>query len=223
MLVMAMVGCAAVGFGGAFAATETGLVPELVKKMEARYRQARTLRATFLETYRENGKVVRNAAGTAMFRKPGQMRWEYESPEKNLFLVDGKYAWFYTPADRTATKMPARQDEDVRSLFALLAGEMKVSRVCKSVQADGAEGEEQVFTCERKPEEGEGKVRFGVLADGELARIVVDGAGSVETEFRFQQWEFGPELKAGLFQFEAPPGVVIVDGLLSSGDGGRPK
>src|SRR5579862_1091369 len=105
----------------------------VVKTFETRYRAAKTLQATFLERYTENGAVVRTEAGTAFFRRPGRMRWEYEAPEKDLFLVDGKTAWFYVPADRTATRVPAKQSADWRTPLALLAGEMKVSRVCAHV------------------------------------------------------------------------------------------
>ena len=101
--------------------------------MEAAYRHARTLQATFLETYSENGRIVRSESGTAYFRRPGRMRWQYEFPEKNLFLVDGKIAWFYVPADHTATRVPAKHSADWRTPFALLAGEAKISRVCGRV------------------------------------------------------------------------------------------
>src|SRR6266403_4732969 len=99
----------------------------LVQRMESRYRSARTLQATFLERYLENGNVVRVEAGIAYFRRPGKMRWEYQSPEKNLFLVDGKSAWFYVPADHTVTRVPAKDSSDWRTPLALLAGEMKIS------------------------------------------------------------------------------------------------
>jgi|HubBroStandDraft_6_1064221.scaffolds.fasta_scaffold279957_2 outer membrane lipoprotein carrier protein len=114
----------------------------LVGIFEARYRSARTLQATFLERYTENGQTVRTEAGTAYFRRPGKMRWEYESPEKDLFLVDGKTAWFYVPGDHTVTRVPAKQSADWRTPLALLAGEMKVSRVCARV--DPAPGEKPV-------------------------------------------------------------------------------
>ena len=94
----------------------------IIVLLEARYRAARTLRATFLERYSENGRPVRVEAGRAYFRKPGKMRWEYESPENNLFLVDGKTAWFYVPADHTVTRVPAKQSTDWRTPLALLAG-----------------------------------------------------------------------------------------------------
>src|SRR5437667_7945190 len=106
----------------------------IIVLLEARYRAARTLQATFLERYSENGRPVRVEAGRAYFRKPGKMRWEYESPENNLFLVDGKTAWFYVPADHTVTRVPAKQSTDWRTPLALLAGEMKLSRVCARIE-----------------------------------------------------------------------------------------
>src|SRR5438552_17877849 len=110
-----------------------------VKRLEATYRAARTMQVIFLEQYSENGRVIRIEAGVAYFRRPGKMRWEYESPEKNLFLVDGKTAWFYVPGDHTVTRVPAKQSTDWRTPLALLAGEMKLSRICARVDFAAAE------------------------------------------------------------------------------------
>src|ERR1700688_4663632 len=101
--------------------------------LEARYRKATTLEANFLERYSENGKQVRVEAGKACLLRPGKMRWEYEKPEKNVFLVDGKYVWFYAPDDHTATRMPAKKSEDWRTPIAFLTTGMKLSRICFEV------------------------------------------------------------------------------------------
>src|SRR5258707_14572374 len=106
---------------------ESADASKLASRMETRYRNATTLQATFLERYSENGAVLRTEAGTAYFRRPGKMRWEYDHPEKDLFLIDGKTAWFYVPADHTVTRVPAKQSEDLRTPLALLAGQMKIS------------------------------------------------------------------------------------------------
>src|SRR3984893_17461323 len=113
---------------------DSGGSVRLASRMEARYRGANTLQATFLERYEENGSVLRTESGTAYFRRPGKMRWEYERPEQDLFLVDGKTAWFYVPADHTVTRVPAKQSEDLRTPLALLAGQMKLSRICSRVE-----------------------------------------------------------------------------------------
>ncbi|MCU1243147.1 MAG: outer rane lipoprotein carrier protein LolA [Candidatus Acidoferrum typicum] len=211
---------------------------KLASRMEARYRGAKTLQATFLERYAENGTVLRSEAGTAYFRRPGKMRWEYERPEKDLFLVDGKTAWFYVPSDHTVTRIPAKQSQDLRTPLALLAGEMKISRICARVEF--AEGEkpsregDAVLRCrvrgERKtaasadqPDSalganGADSIFFEVARDsGELMRLIVRQAGGVEVEFRFENWRFDPPVPETMFRFELPAGVAIVNGELANG------
>ena len=211
---------------------------KIVIRMEARYRSAKTLQATFLERYVENGSVVRTEAGTAYFRRPGKMRWEYERPEKDLFLVDGKTAWFYVPADHTVTRVPARQSGDLRTPLALLAGQMKVSRICSHVEFSDAEkplvendvvlrclvrGEKQDHASGEEPENtlaagANDAVFFEVAPDsGELARLIVRQAGGISVEFRFENWRFDPAVPDWMFHFEPPPGVAIVNGELADG------
>src|SRR6266404_763522 len=211
---------------------------ELASRMEARYRSAKTLQATFLERYAENGSVLRSEAGTAYFRRPGKMRWEYERPEKDLFLVDGKTAWLYVPADHTVTSVPAKQSADLRTPLALLAGQMKISRVWSRVELTDAvkplregdvvlrcqlRGEKQGAVSAEDPESvlgagGSDAVFFEVARNnGELARLIVRQAGGIEVEFRFENWRFDPALPDTMFRFDPPPGVAIVNGELTDG------
>jgi outer membrane lipoprotein carrier protein len=221
-----------------FLLTGTVSANQLTARFEERYRGARTLQAVFLERYAENGSVLRSEAGTAYFRRPGKMRWEYESPEKNLFLVDGKTAWFYVPADHTVTRVPAKQSEDLRTPLALLAGEMKISRICARVvlaedQKPLREGD-AVLRCRVRGEaknaasadqpdsalaaNGTEAIFFEVERQtGELARLVVRQAGGVEVEFRFENWRFDPPIPQAMFRFETPAGVAIVNGELANG------
>ncbi len=213
----------------------SGEAGQLASRMEARYRTAKTLQATFLERYAENGRVLRTEAGTAYFRRPGKMRWEYERPEKDLFLVDGKSAWFYVPTDHTVTRVPAKQSGDLRTPLALLAGQMKISRICWRVEL--AENEkplregDAVLRCQVRGQKqdasahekedvvgsgGADAVLFEVARDnGELARLIVRQAGGVEVEFRFENWRFDPAIPDAMFRFEPPAGVAIVNGELA--------
>lgn len=209
---------------------------QVIARLQAKYQTAQTLQATFLERYTEGGRVVRSEAGTAYFRRPGKMRWEYEAPEKNVFLVDGKTAWFYVPADHTVTRVPAKKSSDLRTPMALLAGEMKVSRVCSRVEIATAlqpqSPENAMIYCALR---GEASPRaqadsgvpgsqeafsndaafFEVVRDtGELVRIIVRESAGVEVEFRFSRWQIDPPLPVSLFRFAVPEGVAIVNGEL---------
>ncbi len=207
---------------------------QLVRLLEARYRGGQTLQATFLERYSENGQVVRAEAGVAYFRRPGKMRWEYQSPEKNLFLVDGKTAWFYVPADHTVTRAPAKQSMDWRTPLALLAGEMKLSRICARVEEAQAERPatvgDIVLYCPLRGEQSKPRSAAGdpaVMQDeapeesvflevapetGDLTRVLVREKGGVAVEFKFADWRFNPAVPASYFRFDVPPGVAIVNG-----------
>ena len=209
----------------------------VLRRFEGRYRGAVRLEATFLERYTENGRLTRTEAGKVYFQRPGRMRWEYESPEKNVFLVDGKNAWFYVPADRTVTRVPAKKSTDWRTPLALLAGEMKLSRVCNSIgyardQAPEFSGDVMLYCQLRgasKSEEGGkpggklasdggGDAGFLELAEnsGELVRVLVNDSGGVGIEFRFANWQLDPKVNDSFFRFQVPPGVAIVDGELAA-------
>jgi len=212
-----------------------------VHSMEARYGAARTLQVNFLERYLQNGKFVRAETGVAYFLRPGKMRWDYESPEKNTFVVDGTYTWFYSPADRTATRVPTKQSEDWRTPLAFLTSHMKLSKLCGKIeqekQSAAAQAGDLVLRCElreatnQEASKAEGaqarvpvsrdSVLFEIAEDGELRRIVVRQEGGIEMGFSFTGWQWNPPLDKSLFQFSPPRGAAIVDGLLPESPGLR--
>jgi outer membrane lipoprotein carrier protein len=224
-------------------ARETTDPSRVLDLFEARYRSAKTLSAVFLEQFSDNGKLVRREAGRAYFLHPGKMRWDYEAPEKNMFLVDGKYVWFYSPADHTATRMPTKKSEDWRTPLAFLTSDMKLSRICARVEAASevapSESGDLVFRCtmrasqggdtgvrtrnqpSRQPRREEGSVLFELFPDGELRRIVMAQVGRTQLEFSFKEWLWNPALPRSWFEFVPPMGVAIVDGLLSAEPGMR--
>jgi outer membrane lipoprotein carrier protein len=202
----------------------------LLKAFEAHYSSAQTLQATFLERYRENGEVSRVEAGDAYFLRPGKMRWDYQAPEKNTFLVDGRYVWFYSPSDHTATRMPAKQSEDWRTPIAFLTSHMTLSRLCSKVSLAPDEKPtrlgDSVYQCtlhggKDAAASAAKAVLFELTPQAELSRIVIPQEGGIEIEFSFANWRWNPPLEKSVFQFVAPPDVVIVNGLLPDAPGLR--
>jgi outer membrane lipoprotein carrier protein len=194
-------------------------IPHLLQLFESRYSSAHTLQAAFLERYLENGRLVRAEAGKAYFLHPGKMRWDYEAPEKNVFLADGKYVWFYSPADHTATRTPAKQSEDWRTPLALLTSHVKLSRICSQLApAPGAKPSQpgnSVFSCTLRnlPSDMPAHpVLFELSPDAQLCRLVIPQEGGVQLEFAFTSWQWNPVLDKSLFQFSPPLGAVIVNG-----------
>jgi len=204
--------------------------------LEQHYHNARTLRAVFLQRYSEGPKDARIESGTVFFRRPGQMRWEYDSPEQKLFLVDGKTVWFYVPYDHTVTRAPVRESSDWRTPLALLTGKVELSRLCSRVDLTEQKGlppNHVILRClpkgEKKtpPHTGASQPETGIPGDvdftevllevdkssGELARIEIRQPGGLELEYRFGNWQEDPPLPDAMFRFQVPPGVAIVDAV----------
>lgn len=209
-------------------ASNAKAVKTIVHKLESRYQHARTLKAVFFESYTDGNGGIEADSGTAYFEKPGRMRWEYESPETKLFLVDGKTVWFYVPADRTASRAKLKESSDWRTPLSLLAGKADLGKLCRQITAANPSARRSqpderpssagnvVLRCIPRDSSGgpHGAIRdvlLEVTPQSYLARITIREAGNAQTEFRFADWQENPPIADAKFHFQPPPGVQIVD------------
>ena len=198
------------------------------RAVEARYHAARTLKAYFYESYKDGSGGEAAESGTVYFSRPGRMRWDYTSPEKKLFLVDGKQVWFYVPAERTASRAKFKNSSDWRTPLALLVGKTNLSGLCQKMDlvepggkyADAAGFEpasgDDVLRCIPRGESVHNGNAAQVVyletnAQAQLVRVDIHQPGNAVTEFRFGDWEENIPLAADLFHFQPPRGVSVVD------------
>jgi outer membrane lipoprotein carrier protein len=201
---------------------------QVARALEARYRHAQTLKAIFLETYRDGNGALSAESGKVYFSRPGRMRWEYESPQEKLFLVDGTNAWFYIPADRTASRAKFKDSSDWRTPLALLAGQANLSHLCRALEIvpeSQRQAREEggvagagltVLRClPRTTSDDAGnpvrEILLEVDAEARLAGVRIREAGDWEMAFRFANWEQNIPIPEVKFHFVPPPGVSIVD------------
>lgn len=213
-------------------ATTTRTADEVRRAIEARYQHAHTLKAIFFERYSDGSGGETAESGTVYFSRPGRMRWEYESPEQKLFLVDGTNAWFYVPADHTASRAKLKESSDWRTPIALLAGSANLSKLCRNIdivnslkQEENSSGDppspgDTVLRCTPRDTSGDSGQEVLLETDPQsyLVRVVIRQPGNAETEFRFGNWEENIPIPEQKFHFEPPPGVAIVDEQSLSGD-----
>ena len=96
-------------------------VHKIADRVDKHYNSMESLQTNFTELYRGGG-MTRNESGVMYLKKPGRMRWDYESPAKKVFLTDGKTAWFYVPGERQARRTSVKKLDDFRFLFATFWG-----------------------------------------------------------------------------------------------------
>ena len=187
-----------------------------VPQFESSYREVRSLRAEFTQTYTLGGRT-RIEAGRVAFARGGLMRWDYQRPTEKLFLSDGKQVSLYIPEEHQLTRASVKSSEDFRVPFELLLTRLNLRRVFARVEmADAAldhDPADHVLRAFPKKEFAEDytDVLIELSLQFDMRRLVVNYPDHSRMDFRFDHLERNPPLPRSLFQFTPPPGTEIID------------
>lgn len=184
---------------------------ELATRVDRHYDQLHSLKAAFTESYAGMG-VERTESGELLLSKPGKMRWVYSTPPGKVFLLDGKYAWFYTPGDSQVQRIPAKELDDLRSPLRFLLGHTNLEKELNGLTAAPAGNGEFVLSGVPKGQENRvSKISLIVTADGVITGIDVEEMDGATTKFIFSGEQPDPAIAPKTFQFTPPAGVPVVD------------
>jgi outer membrane lipoprotein carrier protein len=184
----------------------------LVRKVDDHYNHLSSLRAHYTERYSGMG-MDRTEEGTLLLKKPGRMRWSYASRVGKVFVLDGKFAWFYTPGDVQATRVPAKELDDLRSPLRFLLGRTQLRKELDNltVMPDGSE-----FRISGVPKGMAQRVKLlslWVTTAGAIDRMRLEEVDGAVTEFVFSDLQENVPVKDSDFAFIPPAGVTVVEGL----------
>lgn len=203
----------AAGWGQSAAPTTAD---EFVKQFESSYRDVRSLRADFNQTYTSGGRT-QIESGRVAFARGGLMRWDYQKPEEKLFLADGKLISLYIPEEHQLTRTPVKSSSDFRVPFELLLSRLNLRRVFAKVEiADAAlehDAADRVIRAFPKKEFADlySDVLIELGPQFDMKRLVVNYPDHGRMDFRFDHIERNPPLPANFFQFLPPAGTEIID------------
>ena len=183
--------------------------PALIRRVDDHYNHLRSLRARYTERYTGMG-MDRSESGTLTLKKPGLMRWSYGAPPGKLFVLDGKFAWFYTPGDAQVSRAPAKQLDDLRSPLRLLLGHTQLAKELEQLATapDGAS-----FRITGVPKGMAQRVHLLTLIvapSGAIQSMKLEETDGASTEFTFTDLEEDIPLPATDFIFTPLPGIPIV-------------
>jgi outer membrane lipoprotein carrier protein len=102
---------------------------QLAQALQLKYDSIKDFSADFVHTYQ--GGVLRKQLterGHVLIKKPGRMRWEYQSPEKKLFVSDGVKIYSYVPEDNQVIVSPVPEGDRAGAPVLFLAGKGNLTR-----------------------------------------------------------------------------------------------
>jgi outer membrane lipoprotein carrier protein len=185
----------------------------LAQKVDQHYNKLHSLKAGFTESYNGLG-VKRTESGTLLLEKPGRMRWDYSSPAGKIFLLDGKYAWFYKEGDPQVQRMKAKDLDDLRSPLRFLLGHTELEKEFNQLTLRAAANGEFTLTGVPKGQENRiERVTLTVRTDGAITGIEIEETDGATTSFSFTNESANAPAPPNSFRFTPPPGVPVIDGM----------
>ncbi|HLY43726.1 MAG TPA: outer membrane lipoprotein carrier protein LolA [Terracidiphilus sp.] len=195
----------------AFAQAPPSSVHDLAQRIDAHYNQLHSLRATFTESFTGFG-VDRTESGTLLLAKPGRMKWDYTSPSGKLFLLDGKYGWFYSPGEPQIQRMPASKLDDLRSPLRFLLGHTQLEKELTNLKLSPAPSGQFTLTGQAKGQEQRvRRVMITAAANGSITAMEIDENDGAVTKFTFSGEQPNAPIPTAAFHFTPPAGVHVVD------------
>ncbi len=185
---------------------------QMAQRVDKYYNGLHSLRAAFTENFQGMG-IVREESGVLLLRRPGKMHWSYSSPPGKFFLLDGKYAWFYSPGDAQVERVAAAQLDDLRSPLRFLLGHAQLQKELEgltlSTTADGLQLSGVPKGLQKRIE----KIVLGVDAGGVIHSMSITEVDGSRTAFTFKDSQPDAPAPDADFVFHGPPGIPVVTGL----------
>jgi outer membrane lipoprotein carrier protein len=187
----------------------------VVHSVQERYDQTQNFAADFTQEMRiEAGGQVIRSSGKVWFRRPGRMRWEYLTPEKQTIVADGETLWIVQPADNQVLKAPLANAFESRTPVSFLLGVARIEQDFRAtLLSPGEDGRIRLQLDPQKAEDGSlGSLVLDVDPQSYdvAAATIRDPLGNT-TRVVLQDVRRNTEVDESLFRFERPAGMDVIE------------
>jgi outer membrane lipoprotein carrier protein len=211
-LIAALVGALALAAPAAAAPT----LDEAVNALEQAQRRVTDLKAPFRQAALNKAlNQTVEARGTLYLKKPGRLRWEYQTPTPQEIVSDGTRLWIYTP-ELKQVNVSAAPAVLVGPAGSFLQGLGQVRehfepRFLNPAQPTDADGLVVLDLVPKRPQPLMTRLIVSVDPRSWLVRqaVIHDELGNTVT-VRFGDTVVNSGLSDSLFVFVPPPGVAVV-------------
>jgi outer membrane lipoprotein carrier protein len=193
-----------------FAAAAPAQPPGILHSVDEHYNHLSSLRTRYTEHYAGMG-LDRTESGTLLLKKPGRMRWSYDSPAGKVFILDGRFAWFYTPGDAQATRISAKQMDDLRTPLRFLLGHTELQKELDNLTVTPSPGGFHIAGVPKGMQNRVKELSLDVTPVGAITAMKIEETDGAVTQFTFTGAQENVPTNSADFTFTPPPGVTVIN------------
>ncbi|MCG8428223.1 MAG: outer membrane lipoprotein chaperone LolA [Chromatiales bacterium] len=166
---------------------------EGVERFQANFEQS---------VFNESTNEMYVSEGVFYLQRPNRFRWDYQIPEEQLIVADGRQVWLYDPELEQVSVQSQKKALRGTPAMLLISGEPITDHF--TVVDLGERGALSWVELTPHDEEGQFSRILLAFADNQLQRIeMADQFGQI-TRFRFFAIDTQPVFNSGLFTFTPP-------------------
>ncbi len=186
---------------------------DIIKKIEERYAVSGFL-AHFSQTSTLKAmEITDTASGKAFFKRPGKMRWEYETPDRQTIITDNKTLWIFRPEDNQVMIGKAPSFFEGGKGFSFLS-DMKLIQQKFSIDLE-KKAQDDYYELKLLPREKAFDVSVIYLSVStktfDVVRIVTANSYGDETRIVFSDIQFIQKIDDSMFNFKLPQGIEVLN------------
>jgi len=188
---------------------------DIALHLEKKLKSVSTLRAEFKQYYYSTGvQEPLTGHGQVFIRRPDRMRWEYDSPEKQIFLYKDNHFWLYFPEDKQLIKNAAGSEVQESEILGLLSGNFSLLDRYEVAFNPFPTDRKNVYQIKLNPRQ-ESQFSYILLEIDQktwllLKAVFFEPAGS-KLEYHFSRIKIGQKMPDELFELKIPPDCEIIE------------
>lgn len=205
------------GLGMGQTGTGWAITPEeVVTQVQKQYDST----GVFKTRFRQESKLKSQASGDTAegllyFKKPSQMRWDYQSPaaQKKEVIADGREVYIYIPQDKTVMVYPMKQvmRSDLVMRFFSGIGELQRDFTVSWNTPYQGSGPMRILLKPTKPQPDLKDLVLTIDPQTYLVQTLeFSNTYGDFTRMNFSGTQLNVSMDPGFFKFTPPPGVQVV-------------
>ncbi|MEP6962842.1 MAG: outer membrane lipoprotein carrier protein LolA [Acidobacteriota bacterium] len=184
----------------------------ILRRVEKRYNETKTMQANFTQTLKEKGRTHIPKRGVVYLNKKNhQARWDYTEPAGDFFLSSDKYAWDYDKDKKVVERIPMKETDDLRIPLAFLLGTIDFD---KDFQKFEQTSDREIAVIKAHPKSDKllfKDLTMWIAPDASIRQVTVLGQDGSTMLYVLEKEQRNLPLSDALFRFTLPQGAQLVD------------
>jgi len=204
---------------------------EVIAKLQAQQREVTSIQAAVVQRKRHPLLAAEaTSEGRLLFKRPGLVRWEVDTPERAIIVIDGHTLLTYRPDRKVAERRDLRDDFGARAAVEFFTSGMNlaVPDLEKRFQVDvyRENGTTVFLLTPRSRLVAQAIASVAIYrrdTDAVPQQIVVVGQQGDRTDITLSHVTINPQVSADAFTLALGPGVRVTDVGKSAGGTGSDR